>query len=539
MSVYSTMIRDDPDSRARLRVTPEQALNFPVHHCLASWIAAGTRIPSFIGQTYPLPDRRRRMGAATTSTAMAERVGPYPRRWPRRSSASPAHGAGRSRRAGGSTAAPTDATHRADRARHAGAGEPHRDAPSAAAAADGARRSARRRAGSAAAITGDGRREVRVDIERPPPRPTCAARAPAGSPAARSPTRARPRRRARRRTACASSRSSTASTRSREPSTSRRPSKLPRLYDADYAILALLDRAGLVPPVADRPRRAARPRAQAPSPTASPSSTRRPDRPPQRRRCANAPAPTASRRCCTRSPATASRSPRHAPAPAISPRREWRALEQHRAGRLAHDLHALAWAIALHRTVGELATDNWRTPRYATGRYPVPQLGSGHKRHPITLNEIDVPDGHAILDVARPFTEIKPDLSLELRIDALKLTFDLLVELDLTGRPSYNREKFLAYDAFLTGWALAHPRYRTHETRPVVVFVCRDARRALACAQEADRVMTGRIGVMGTPRTSGTTPAATTSSSPPSPTSTTARSTRSRSRRSRPRCARS
>jgi len=28
MAVYATMIRDDPDSRARLRVTPEQALNF-------------------------------------------------------------------------------------------------------------------------------------------------------------------------------------------------------------------------------------------------------------------------------------------------------------------------------------------------------------------------------------------------------------------------------------------------------------------------------------------------------------------------------
>ena len=56
MAVYATMIRDDPDSRARLRVTPEQALNFPNYYCLASWIANGTRAPSFMGQTYPLPD---------------------------------------------------------------------------------------------------------------------------------------------------------------------------------------------------------------------------------------------------------------------------------------------------------------------------------------------------------------------------------------------------------------------------------------------------------------------------------------------------
>ena len=55
MAVYATMIRDDPDSRARLRVTPEQALNFPNHYCLASWISNGTRDPAFMGETYPLP----------------------------------------------------------------------------------------------------------------------------------------------------------------------------------------------------------------------------------------------------------------------------------------------------------------------------------------------------------------------------------------------------------------------------------------------------------------------------------------------------
>ncbi|MGZ4233842.1 MAG: hypothetical protein ACXVUE_09010 [Solirubrobacteraceae bacterium] len=43
------------------------------------------------------------------------------------------------------------------------------------------------------------------------------------------------------------------------------------------------------------------------------------------------------------------------PAPAISPKREWRPIEQPRAGRLAHDLHALGWAIEFHRAVGELA----------------------------------------------------------------------------------------------------------------------------------------------------------------------------------------
>jgi hypothetical protein len=111
-----------------------------------------------------------------------------------------------------------------------------------------------------------------------------------------------------------------------------------------------------------------------------------------------------------------------------------------------------------------------------------------------------VPDGQAIIDVElKTFAEIKPDLSLELRIDATKVTLDLLVELDLTDRPSYNRDKLRAYDAFLCGWSLAHPRYRAQGTRPAVVFVSRNNHAALSCAIEADELMTGRIGRMGAP----------------------------------------
>ena len=122
--------------------------------------------------------------------------------------------------------------------------------------------------------------------------------------------------------------------------------------------------------------------------------------------------------------------------PAISRKRQWRPIEPGRDLRLAHDLHALAWAIELHRLIGDIATDHWRTPRYATGRYPVPQLRSGRERHPITINEPPVPYKQAIIDIQlTTFTEIKPDLSLELRIPSLNLSFDLLVELDLTSRP--------------------------------------------------------------------------------------------------------
>ncbi len=134
---------------------------------------------------------------------------------------------------------------------------------------------------------------------------------------------------------------------------------------------------------------------------------------------------TASPRCCTRSPDAGWRSHKVGSRRRRSPPGASAGDRAANAGRLGHDLHALAWAIELHHAVGAIATDHWRTPRYATGRYPVPQVGSGRGRHPITLNEIPVPDGQAIIDVElKNFSEVKPDVSLELRIDTIKLTFE-------------------------------------------------------------------------------------------------------------------
>ena len=81
MSVYATMIRDDPDSRARLRVAPDQALNFPNYFCLASLIAHGARIASFTGETYPIPDGFPDW-AEHHLARQAERVAPYPDQLP-------------------------------------------------------------------------------------------------------------------------------------------------------------------------------------------------------------------------------------------------------------------------------------------------------------------------------------------------------------------------------------------------------------------------------------------------------------------------
>ena len=44
-----------------------------------------------------------------------------------------------------------------------------------------------------------------------------------------------------------------------------------------------------------------------------------------------------------------------------------------------------------------------------------------------------------------------------------------------------------------------HPRYRTLQTRPVVLFVCPNEQALLGLAKVADVTLTGRTGVMGSP----------------------------------------
>lgn len=471
MAVYSTMIRDDPDSRARLRVTPEQALNFPNYYCLASWIANGSRAPSFMGKTYPLPDVGEEW-AEQHLAARAARVGPYPEQLESTlDTRAP-------------SAEPASRDHRTE--------EPSAvDAP----------REDGRQQGPKEPVKSPPKREVKVDYEPPP---AAAANLTDSSvrrivgrpvPAPAKPTEDR--------LAPETLREVVFLERINEVRPAEQldgASTLPRLYDEDYAVLTLLDRVGLVPAsligravlpgraprtVHDRLVKLYRHGLIARHSTGLRRQSSADGKPPLLYSLTRRGMQVAQER---------------EPAPAISPKREWHPIEQPNAARLAHDLHALAWATAFHRAAGELATDRWRTPRYATGRFSVPHVGSGQHRHPITLNEIPVPDDQAIIDVdLKTFAEIKPDLSLELRIDATKLTFDLLVELDLTDRPSYNRDKLRAYDAFLCGWSLAYPRFRAQGTRPAVVFVSRNHHASLACASEADELMTGRIGPMGAP----------------------------------------
>ena len=215
MAVYATMIRDDPDSRARLRVTPEQALNFPNYHCLASWIAGGTRIPSFIGQTYPWP-RASDQWARWHIEKMHQQVGPYPEELE------------------STLAADVPAPDTTDgESSPPGPSEPQEIAE---------RKRARRPPSSSK------RREVRVEVESPIPAPNLAdspVRRVVGKRTAGPPKRPEGR-------APESVRELAYFDRINEVGEADQltgADQLPRLYEADYAILKLLDRAGLAPRV--------------------------------------------------------------------------------------------------------------------------------------------------------------------------------------------------------------------------------------------------------------------------------------------------
>ena len=396
MAVYATMIRDDPDSRARLRVTPEQVLNFPNYYCLASWIADGTRAPSFIGQTYPLPDVGDEW-AEQHLAAQAERVGPYPEQLESTlaTDAAPAERAGRAERTATEIApaveAPEPSTPRTERGRRSRARQP----------AGQARGAGRLRASAA---------------EPTPTSPTArsAASSDAGYPGPPPAEADRP--------APDSLRELAFLDRINEIGPADQldgAARLPRLYNEDYAILALLDRAGLVPATPDRPRRAARARPAAVTDrlvklyrhgliAQHPTGLRQ--RTPQRRQAAAAvlahpprPRGRADPRARRRSPPNANggpiEQPRRRPARPRPPRA--------RRGRSS----STASSARSPPTTGAPPA----TPPAAT---PSPKPAQGRDRHPITLNEIPVPDGQAIIDLElKTFTEVKPDLSLELAID--------------------------------------------------------------------------------------------------------------------------
>jgi DNA-binding MarR family transcriptional regulator len=93
---------------------------------------------------------------------------------------------------------------------------------------------------------------------------------------------------------------------------------------------------------------------------------------------------------------------------------------------------------------------------------------------------------HAIVELAVRDDE-RPSAS-SAGVDGRAL--DVIVELDDRLATRRGVAKLERYDHFLAGWSAHSPRYgRRREAQPLIVFVCRDRRRAHTCAQGADSAL--------------------------------------------------
>lgn len=603
MAVYQTMIRSDPQSRAELRVTPEQVMNLPVHYCIASWIANGTRAGSFVGQTFKFPELNGEW-ADIHMERLRARGGQFPKEMgstlnqpmPTENELTAlitAYHARRDRDDGPSFATPTEPADRNGTAPRPSAPVPGDGAPARkrarseededaleaafAAAGDdedeipvtpvtpvrpvasppvqdqreegedemdppadaeeimdaivvddsGTPEADERLAPRPASpgpryseddpdFTPDG--EIKVDIAAPAQRPdldTSAVRRVVGNPPSDHDRRAG---------------RWTDDTPEPGPEhdawqikelalidrvnhvgelTSADTPVVPRgLKPEDYGALAILDRAGLV--ARDTLGRLAY------GNVAVRTIQHRLGILHKAGYIAHADIDMANRTgrlprvyAITEAGMKAAQT---ADTPAIHPDRTFRQTES-KSLRLSHDHHALHWLLGLQELLGpDVITDHWRTPRYPTGHVRVPQVGTGRTRHPAGFTDLPIPAGQMIdgLEVFRtndPFNEIAPDISIEVNIRSARrgddggkrgLTFDLLLELDRADRSSYNKQKFIDYDALLTAWWTLHPRYEKLGARPVVVFVCTSWEKARQYASVADEVVTGRVGYQGT-----------------------------------------
>jgi hypothetical protein len=475
MSVYQTMIRGDLESRELMGAPPEKSLYLPVHYCLASWIVGGARIELFLGETFEFEKLRGGRWAEHHLRVLEEAVGAYPEKMPRTYQRPPDPAT--------PTATPPAARKGAARERPAPrTPTPTRNAGTTAESERGAQRPVQPLIRPAGEVP---------EVKRSPVRKVIGVgRAPAQTQQLFSDDEQAPE-----------------SLRElalfvdpllgiKKAERSDPAEELPKLFDEDYAVLALLDRVGfalpgmirraVLPGVAERTLRDRlhgklhrhglierwpiilrdKPRGGLPflySLTRFGMQTAQQRQP-----------------------------------PAIPEKREFREIEVEKDGRIRHDLHLEAWVIAFHTAIGRLASDKWRTPRWPAGTCALPHIGNGRSRRTITLKDVRRPKHIGIFDVdSAHFATIAPDAILEVKVPDPQLTIDLCVEMDLTDRTSYNREKFCRYDAFLCAWWSEHRRYRQLGVRPAVVFVCRTPELALSYARAADEEMYGSIGVTG------------------------------------------
>ncbi len=174
-----------------------------------------------------------------------------------------------------------------------------------------------------------------------------------------------------------------------------------------------------------------------------------------------------------------------------------RAGGQGQAAQARHEVHVTGWLLASERVLAGHASVGLRgasecrlSPSVRGGGVLGPadlRLPGGRTPHDFLTTAVD-----GRREPASRFETVRPDGGLELTwTDGSRPGMDLLLELDGRLPRGSAARKLERYDHMVSGWALQTQRYaRRLGSAPAVVFVCRDASRARACAREADRVLT-------------------------------------------------
>ena len=174
-----------------------------------------------------------------------------------------------------------------------------------------------------------------------------------------------------------------------------------------------------------------------------------------------------------------------------------------------HDVHAAGWTLAL--------LDSRRDQQFtlrgpARSAITPPMRSTPTGRTAIGPADLRLPGGLVPHEFVRAsgggeaveierFETIRPDaiIALAARGDEQQSAssaaadgraLDVIVELDDRLATPRGVAKLERYDHFLAGWSAHSPRYgRRREAEPLIVFVCRDRRRAHTCAQGADSAL--------------------------------------------------
>jgi hypothetical protein len=158
-----------------------------------------------------------------------------------------------------------------------------------------------------------------------------------------------------------------------------------------------------------------------------------------------------------------------------------------------HDVRVVGWALAVERALA----DGLLAMRGPDESAISPLRSRVGGRSMLAPADLSLPGGRAPHDFLRTsdsgarveverFQSIRPNATL-----CSDAGLELFVELDDRLPEGSGAAKLERYDHFLAGWSMHLDRYaRLGAELPLVVFVCRDRKRARECARRADRVLT-------------------------------------------------